>query len=110
MPRPEVLDRIKEAEQEADDIVAEAEEDREQRIEEARAEAEEIRERAHEEADADAEERLEDAREEIEAEREQLIEEGEAARENLEAAAQAQVDEVVDHVIDLFEEAVHAQT
>ena len=58
MPRPEVLDKIKEAEQEADEIVAEAEEDREQRIQEAREEAEEIRQQAHEEAEAAAEERV----------------------------------------------------
>ena len=50
MPRPEVLERIKTAESDADDIVAEAEADREERIAEARRKAEEIRQRTGREA------------------------------------------------------------
>ena len=43
MPRPEVLERIKAAEEEAEEIVAEAEQDRDDRIAEARERADEIR-------------------------------------------------------------------
>ena len=46
MARPEVLDRIKEAEREADEIVADAEEAREERLAEAREEADRIRQEA----------------------------------------------------------------
>ena len=99
MARPEVLDRIQEAEAEADEIVAEAQSDREERIEEAREEAEEMR-----------EERLAEARAEIEQERETIVAEGQAEREALEASARERTDEVVEYVVDLFEEAVHAQT
>ena len=110
MPRPEVLDRIKEAEQDADDIVDQAEQDREQRIEEAREEAEQIRQEAHEEADAAAQDRLEEARAEIEVERKGLLRDGEQAREQLEARAGERTQDVIEHVTELFEEAVHAQT
>ena len=55
-------------------------------------------------------ERLEEAREEVETERERILAEGREEREQLTAAAQERTAEVVEHVVDLFEEAVHAQT
>src|SRR6056297_513794 len=89
MPRPEVLERIKTAESDADDIVAEAEADREERIAEARREAEEIRQEAEEEASEYESERLAEAREEIEEEREAILEDGEQARNRLVSDAEA---------------------
>jgi len=63
MARPEVLDRIKEAETEADEIIATAESDADERLAEARQRAEEIRAEAEEEADSEADDRLVAARE-----------------------------------------------
>jgi len=81
MPRPQVLERIKSAEAEADEIVAQAENDRDERIAEARERAEEIRTEAEQEAQELTERRLEDAREEeIDAECERVLEEGERER------------------------------
>src|SRR6056297_817201 len=84
MPRPEVLDQIKEAEDEADEIIAEAEQAAEGRVAEAREEADDIRQSAREEADDIAKDRLSDSRKEIEAEREEILEEGNEQREALE--------------------------
>ena len=77
MPRPEVLERIKSAEEEADEIVALAQNDRDERIAEARKRAEEIRTEAEQEARDLKERRLEEAREEIDAESERVLEDGE---------------------------------
>jgi V/A-type H+-transporting ATPase subunit G/H len=110
MARPEVLDRIKEAESEADGIVADAEEAREERIEEAREEADRIREEAREEAQEMKDARVAEAREEIEEEREAILAEGKEEREALESRAADQRDEVVEYTVELFTEAVHAQT
>jgi len=113
MPRPEVLDRITEAEQEADEIV-----------EAARARPRGTyrggarrgrrdppgRSRGSRGSRGGPEDRLESAREEIAAEREQILEEGEQARAELEDRAAGETEAVVEYVTDLFEEAVHAQT
>jgi len=58
MPQTQVLERIKDAEREADEIVEQAREEAEERVEAARAEADEIRETAREEAQTAAEQRL----------------------------------------------------
>ncbi|WP_332897302.1 MULTISPECIES: ATP synthase archaeal subunit H [unclassified Haladaptatus] len=110
MARPEVLDRIKEAEREADEIVEQAETARKERIAEARERAEAIREEAHEEARELEEQRLATAESELEAERKEILAAGEAEREALEERAQSRVDDVVSFVVESFEEAVHAQT
>ncbi|MFC7213751.1 ATP synthase archaeal subunit H [Saliphagus sp. GCM10025334] len=110
MPRPQVLQEIKSAEEEADEIVALAENDRDERIAEARKRAEEIRSEAEAEARDLKERRLEDAREEIDAECERVLREGTEDREALEKRAMTRVDEVASHVVDLFQEDVNAQT
>ncbi|WP_423743627.1 ATP synthase archaeal subunit H (plasmid) [Haladaptatus sp. SPP-AMP-3] len=110
MPRPEVLERIKEAETEADDIVADAKEAREERISEARTKAEDIRSEAHEEAEELEQRKLENARDDIESERKKLLAEGEEEREALETRAEENVDDAIEFVLDRFREAVHAQT
>ena len=110
MVRPEVLDRIKEAEREADQIVADADEAREERIAEAREEADRIREQAREAADDHVGERLAEAREAIEAERTGILESGREDRAALEARAEDRREEAVEHVVNLFTEVVNAQT
>ena len=110
MPRPEVLQRVKEAEQEADEIIAQAKEDKKERLTEARDRAKKIRQEAEAEAREHKQKRLEEAREKIEQERKQIVEEGAEEREAIESAASQRMDDVVNHVIELIEEEVHAQT
>lgn len=110
MPRPEVLERVKQAEADADEIVAEAESDRDERVQAAREEADEILAEAEAEADELEEDRLAAAREEIDAERERIVEEGEQERQALIDRARDRTDEAVEHAVEKFEEAVHAQT
>ncbi|MFP8957443.1 ATP synthase archaeal subunit H [Natronosalvus vescus] len=110
MPRPQVLKEITSAEEEADKIVALAKNDRDERIAEARERAEEIRTEAEQEARDLKERRLEDAREEIDAECERVLREGKQDREALADSARTKVGEVTDHVVELFQEDVNAQT
>jgi len=110
MARPEVLDRIKQAEDEADEIVDDARDDRDEILAEAREDADAIVEEARADADETEREHLEDARAEIEAERETILELGESERADLEARAAERTDAAVEEVLDRFREAVHAQT
>lgn len=110
MAKPEVLNRIKETEREANEIIDEAEADREETIASARERAREIRENAEEEAESIEQDLIEDAREDIEDERSVIIDEGRAQREQLESSAREEFDEITDYVLTLFKEAVHAQT
>lgn len=110
MPRPRVLERIKTAESEADEIIEGAKQAREDRIKQARSDAEEIRETAREEADTYEQDRLAEAREDIEAEREAILEEGKQDREELIQQAQTNIDDAVTETLSRFEEAINAQT
>jgi V/A-type H+-transporting ATPase subunit G/H len=57
-----------------------------------------------------AEQRLEEARAEIESEREEILEAGRETRDRLESQAEERIEEVVEYVLEAFEEGVHAQT
>jgi len=109
MARPEVLDRIKEAEREADEIIATAESDADERLAEARSRADEIRAEAEEEAESEAAERIEAAREDIEERKTEILEAGRSDRDELEREARERVDSAVDYAVERFEEAVNQQ-
>jgi len=108
--KEKILRDIREAEDEADEIIEDAEGEAEEIVNEARAEADEIVENARSEAKETREEIVENARAEIEDEKKKILDEGQEAVEDLRATADANHDDAIEFVVDLFKEEVDAQT
>jgi V/A-type H+-transporting ATPase subunit G/H len=108
--RERVLRNIKDAEEEAEDIVAEAEEEAEEIRAKARREADEIVTEAEQEAQETREEILEEARDEIESDKQEILDEGKEEVEKLRQRAEQNHDDALAYVVERFREEVDAET
>ncbi len=105
MTKAEILSEIKKAEDEAKNLVAQANEARNKSISEARAKAREIIKQAEEEAQSFANDEMNKAREAIREEREKLLEKGALEAEELKKKAKKNITKASKFILTEFERA-----
>jgi V/A-type H+-transporting ATPase subunit G/H len=105
MTRAEILSEIKRAEEEAKNVVAQANEAKNQRISEAKAQARELIKKAEEDAARYAADEVSKAREIIKQEREAIIEKGTLEAENIKKKARKNITKATKFILTEFERA-----
>ncbi|MBU4492723.1 MAG: ATP synthase archaeal subunit H [Euryarchaeota archaeon] len=105
MTRAEILSEIKRAEEEAKNLVAQANEARNQRISEAKVQARDILKKAEEEALRYAASEISRAREIIKEEREKIVEKGAEVAEDIKNKARKNITKATKFILTEFERA-----
>jgi len=108
MAKEKILSEIKEAEDNARNMVDDGKKRKSDRIASARAEAREIIKQAEEDAQKSAQSAMKSAEESITSDKAKIIEDGNSEAASIAGSTSSKIDDAVELIVNEFERAIHA--